>query len=136
MASYTEVPPGNYTFVVETIDDSNPSLHSSARLTVRILPPWWATWWAWLAYFLLAALIVWLILRTVLQMNRMRNEIYISQRLAKLTTKPDEGDEFIDQLHRIIRKNIPNTELNVDSIASEMGLSRSAFYKKVKHLTG
>ncbi|MBQ2210646.1 MAG: helix-turn-helix transcriptional regulator, partial [Prevotella sp.] len=31
---------------------------------------------------------------------------------------------------------IPNTEFNVDAIASEMGLSRSAFYKKVKGLTG
>jgi len=66
----------------------------------------------------------------------MRNEIYISQRLAKITSKPDEGDEFIDQLHRTIRKNIANTEVNIDDIASEMGLSRSAFYKKVKSLTG
>ena len=53
-----------------------------------------------------------------------------------ITSKPDESDEFIDKLHRIIRKNIPNTEFNVDAIASEMGLSRSAFYKKVKGLTG
>ena len=136
VGSYNEVPPGTYTFIVEAIDDANPTMHSSAQLTVRILPPWWATWWAYLIYFLIAALIAWLVIRTVLQMNRMRNEIYISQRLAKLTSKPDEGDEFIDRLHRIIRKNIPNTEFNVDAIASEMGLSRSAFYKKVKGQTG
>ena len=136
VGSYNEVPPGTYTFIVEAIDDANPTMHSSAKLSVRILPPWWATWWAYLIYFLIAALIAWLVIRTVLQMNRMRNEIYISQRLAKLTSKPDEGDEFIDRLHRIIRKNIPNTEFNVDAIASEMGLSRSAFYKKVKGQTG
>ena len=136
VGSYNEVPPGTYTFIVEAIDDANPTMHSSTQLTVRILPPWWATWWAYLIYFLIAALIAWLVIRTVLQMNRMRNEIYISQRLAKLTSKPDEGDEFIDRLHRIIRKNIPNTEFNVDAIASEMGLSRSAFYKKVKGQTG
>ena len=136
VGSYNEVPPGTYTFIVEAIDDANPTMHSSAQLTVRILPPWWATWWAYLVYSLIAALIAWLVIRTVLQMNRMRNEVYISQRLAKLTSKPDEGDAFIDQLHRIIRKNIPNTEFNIDAIASEMGLSRSAFYKKVKSLTG
>ena len=136
VASYNEVPSGNYTFVVETLDDANPTLRSSARLDIRILPPWWATWWAYLIYIGIAALIAWLVIRTILQMNRMRNEIYISQRLAKLTTKPDDGDEFIDRLHRIIRENIANSEFNIDAIASEMGLSRSAFYKKVKGQTG
>ena len=136
LASYNEVPPGRYTFIVETIDDDNPSLHSSAQLAVRILPPWWATWWAYLIYIAVAALIAWLVVRTILQMNRMRNEIYISQRLAKLTSKPDDGDEFIDRLHRIIRENIANSDFNIDAIAAEMGLSRSAFYKKVKGLTG
>ncbi len=136
MASYNKVPSGRYTFVVESIDDANPSLESSARLEIHILPPWWATWWAYLIYFCIAALIAWLIIRTVLQMNRMRNEVYISQRLAKLTSKTDEGDEFIDRLHRIIRQNISNSDFNIDNMASEMGLSRSAFYKKVKSQTG
>ncbi len=135
-ASYNKIPSGNYTFIVETIDDNNPTLHSTAECVIHILTPWWATWWAYGVYFILAGLIAWVIIRTVLKMNRMRNEIYISQRLAKLTSKPDEGDEFIDQLHRIIRSNIPNTEFNVETIASEMGLSRSAFYKKTKSLTG
>ena len=136
VGSYNEVPPGKYTFVVETIDDANPLLHSKATMTICILPPWWATWWAYAIYLCLAALVAWIIVRTILQFNRMRNEIYISQRLAKLTSKPDEGDEFIDRLHRIIRENIANSDFNIDAIASEMGLSRSAFYKKVKGQTG
>jgi AraC-like DNA-binding protein len=53
-----------------------------------------------------------------------------------LTSKPDEGDEFIDRLHRIIRQNIPNSDFNIDDMAAEMGVSRSAFYKKVKGTTG
>ena len=136
VGSYNEVPPGRYTFVVETLDDADPSFHSTARLFIRILPPWWQTWWAYLIYIVLALLIAWVIVRTVLQMNRMRNEIYISQRLAKLTTKPDDADEFIDRLHRIIRENMANGDFNIDDWASEMGLSRSAFFKKVKKLTG
>ena len=136
VGSYNEVPPGHYRFVVETIDDASPSLHSAATLAIHILPPWWATWWAYLLYFCAFALIVWLVAHTILQMNRMRNEIYISQRLAKLTSKPDDGDVFIDRLHRIIRQNISNGDFNIDAIAAEMGLSRSAFYKKVKGQTG
>ncbi len=136
VASYNEVPPGNYTFVVEAIDDANPTLQSSARLAIHILPPWWATWWAYLIYLSVASLIAWLIVRTMLKMTRMRNEIYISQRLAKLTSKPDVGDQFIDRLHHIIRQNIANSQFNIDEMATEMRLSRSAFYKKVKALTG
>ena len=136
VAPYNEVPPGNYTFIVESIDEANPTLQSSARIKVRILPPWWATWWAYLIYICIAILITWLIIRTILQMNRMRNEMYISQRLAKLTSKPDEADEFVDRLHRIIRQNIPNSDYNIDEMAAEMGVSRSAFYKKVKAATG
>jgi len=135
-ASYNEVPPGRYTFVVETLDEGNPTLQSTATLSIRILPPWWATWWAYLIYCVVALCIAWLVVRTILQMNRMRNEVYISQRLAKLTAKPDEGDVFIDRLHRIIRENIPNGDFVIDDMASEMGLSRSAFYKKVKGQTG
>ena len=136
VASYNEVPPGSYTFVVEAIDNADADLQSSAVLRVRILPPWWATWWAYLIYICAAAVVAWLIVRTAVQMNRMRNEIYISQRLAKLTSRPDEGDEFIDRLHRIIRQNIANSDFVIDDMAAEMSLSRSAFYKKVKALTG
>ena len=136
VASYNEVPPGRYTFVVETFDDANPAFHSTARLFIRILPPWWQTWWAYFIYIIILLFIAWMIVRTILQMNRMRNEIYISQRLAKLTTKPDDADEFIDRLHRIIRENISNGDFNIDDLAQEMGLSRSAFYKKVKSQTG
>jgi len=137
VATYNEVPPGNYTFVVEAIDDANPTLQSSARLTIHILPPWWATWWACLIYLSVATLIAWLIVRTMLKMTRMRNEIYISQRLARLTSKPGAGDQFIShQPSAIIHQPSAISQFNIDEMATEMRLSRSAFYKKVKALTG
>ena len=150
-ASYTKVPPGNYTFVVETIDDSNPTLCSRDELHICILPPWWATWWAYLIYLAVIGIITFFIVRTGLQMNRMRNEMIIGQRLAKLHTMAtatpakeidysqyveQKGMESIDQLHRIIDENLQNSEFNIDTMAAEMGLSRSAFFKKVKNVTG
>lgn len=150
-AAYTKVPPGNYTFIVEALDDANPSLHSSDELHICILPPWWATWWAYLLYLAIIAAVATIIIRTGLKMNRMRNEMIIGQRLAKLhtvatATQGDEGEytkyveqkgvEFIDQLHRIIDQNLQNSDFNIDTIATEMGLSRSTFFKKVKNVTG
>lgn len=150
-AAYTKVPPGNYTFIVEALDDANPSLQSSDELHICILPPWWATWWAYLVYLAIISAIAAIIVRTGLKMNRMRNEMIIGQRLAKLhtaatATQHEEGEyskyveqkgiEFIDQLHRIIDQNLQNSDFNIDTIAAEMGLSRSTFFKKVKSVTG
>ena len=41
IASYTNVPPGDYTFRVETVDEANPELVSNCTLSITILPPWW-----------------------------------------------------------------------------------------------
>jgi len=79
-ASYANVPPGHYKFRVK-VDDG---VSSERTLDVIISPPWWASWWAYTFYALLFALIAYGILRLVLYMIRMRNEVYINDRLAEL----------------------------------------------------
>ena len=44
--------------------------------------------------------------------------------------------EFVQNVHHIIEKNLQNDEFNVNTLAEEMGLSRSPFFKKLKSLTG
>lgn len=79
-ASYSNVPPGHYTFRVKVNDNNS----SEQMLEVVILPPWWATWWAYLIYIVLAALVFYGIMRTVMYIIKMRNEVYINDRLAEL----------------------------------------------------
>ncbi len=43
--------------------------------------------------------------------------------------------EFIEKVLNYINKNISNPELNVETLASELNLSRSQFYRKIKALT-
>ena len=53
--SYTNVPPGKYTFHVKSTDLSghwNPEVSS---LQIIITPPWWQTGWAWCLWTLLIA---------------------------------------------------------------------------------
>ena len=44
--------------------------------------------------------------------------------------------EFVHKIHKIIEDNLNTNDFNIDTIAGTIGLSRSAFFKKLKSLTG
>jgi signal transduction histidine kinase/AraC-like DNA-binding protein/ActR/RegA family two-component response regulator len=53
-ATYINVPPGTYTFVAR--GSNNDGIWSKPiSLSITILPPWWKTWWAYLAYLLIVS---------------------------------------------------------------------------------
>lgn len=80
VASYANVPPGKYTFRVKAL-----GIEAKERaVTIRILPPWWATWWAYIIYALLALALCFGAFRLVAYMIKMRNEVYVNERLAEL----------------------------------------------------
>ena len=49
-ASFTNLPPGNYTFRVKANNGDGRWSPTPATLQFAILPPWWKTWWAYLLY--------------------------------------------------------------------------------------
>jgi YesN/AraC family two-component response regulator len=44
--------------------------------------------------------------------------------------------DFVQRIHQIVEENLQDEDFRIDNLASEMGLSRSAFFKKLKSLTG
>ncbi len=50
--AYVNVPPGDYTFRVRGADSHGVWNEEGVSLRILISPPWWKTWWAYLAYFL------------------------------------------------------------------------------------
>lgn len=45
-ASYTKVPPGNYKFRLKACSFRRKWIEMDQILSIKILPPWWQTWWA------------------------------------------------------------------------------------------
>lgn len=86
--SYTNINPGEYTLHVRSSpEDGNPT-GGGISLLIRILPPWWATGWAYTAYVLLLLAALYLGRRAIIRRAHRRfalqNERKEAQRLHEL----------------------------------------------------
>lgn len=101
-ATYTALLPGNYTFMVK----SNSTLPSeTASLKIRVLPPWWATWWAGLCYLCILTAAIVSAMKVYARKTKRRiaaeqREEALLQRIQHLITEVDlykaEGTETPD----------------------------------------
>jgi len=61
-AFFTKVPPGHYSFQVKASNNEGVWGPINTRLSIIITPPFWLTWWAYMAYFFVLSAIVWKLL--------------------------------------------------------------------------
>jgi signal transduction histidine kinase/DNA-binding response OmpR family regulator len=78
IASYNNLKGGNYTFYLKSLNESG-SWSETKTLSVKILPPFWLTRWAFVIYFALAALVVVFILKFVRYRLLLMNKIHIKE---------------------------------------------------------
>lgn len=75
--------------------------------------------------------------------NLVRNRIILQKKFSKqkdfdaqsLASNPID-QKFLDTVNSIIEKNLDNIEFDMNTMARELGLSRSSLYAKFKALTG
>lgn len=74
-ASFTNLPPGSYTFRVKASTGDGRWSPTSATLQFTLLPPWWKTWWAYMLYgaALVGALLVYR--RVTLAQQELKNKL-------------------------------------------------------------
>ncbi|MCU7552695.1 ATP-binding protein [Chitinophagaceae bacterium LB-8] len=60
---FTELPPGSYTFRVKAFKSGDTWSGKIKKISIRILPPWWASKWAYTIYVLLTLLLIYSIVR-------------------------------------------------------------------------
>lgn len=84
IASYTNVPPGDYVFRIQAVDEANPEHVSERNLTLKILPPWWRSGWAYTIYAILGIALLIFAIRLILLMMKMKNDVYIEQKISEL----------------------------------------------------
>ncbi len=60
-AIYSNLPPGEYVFRVKATNADGIFNQREAEVWLKILPPWWKTWWAMLLYIIIAGISAYLI---------------------------------------------------------------------------
>lgn len=76
---YTKLPPGHYTFRLKGAGGGDAWNNTETTLSIRVLPPWWASAWAWCGYIIIGAAIAFTIFRyyhiAVAEKNKRKIEV-------------------------------------------------------------
>jgi two-component system, sensor histidine kinase ChiS len=89
-ATYTNLDPGEYVFEVMGSNNDGIWNTQSKSINIRILPPWWQTWWAYALYTLsLAGLVLWMFL------HQQYKRALVEEQNRKLIALDKLKDDFI-----------------------------------------
>jgi signal transduction histidine kinase/ligand-binding sensor domain-containing protein/CheY-like chemotaxis protein/AraC-like DNA-binding protein len=85
-ANYNHITEGDYTFMVKTLSSDGTWNAPETLATLRVMPPWYRTWWSYILYGLLAtgAIVAWL------RYNRYKIEMAHKVELAQLERRQEK----------------------------------------------
>ena len=78
-AYYTNIQPGNYTFLVKGSNNDGVWNEQGARLSISISRQPWNTWWAWTLYTLAVVFGIYILVHSARVRTQLRNDIRIKQ---------------------------------------------------------
>ncbi|MCB9266785.1 MAG: hypothetical protein H6558_17295, partial [Lewinellaceae bacterium] len=94
--TFTNLNPGNYTLRVKASNNDGIWNEAGASLKISILPPWWATWWAYLLYAVVLGGILYVVRRSELNRQALKTNLALEKVQAE---KLKELDRFKTRLY-------------------------------------
>jgi signal transduction histidine kinase/ligand-binding sensor domain-containing protein len=83
LATYTNLDPGEYFLHIKSFIPGIPDAGKGAKLTIKILPPYWKTWWfKIITLFVIAALFV-ILVQFLINREKLRNQLVFERIKAK-----------------------------------------------------
>jgi AraC-like DNA-binding protein/ligand-binding sensor domain-containing protein len=155
--NYNNIRPGEYTLLIEVTDSDGIWQAKHRAIAVSIAPRFVETFAFKMIVVLLVLAVVCLLGISAVYYKRMRNEIQrkytLLMSIDELSRKReaprptsessdpaaqslDKDKEFIDATATYILDNIANRQLVVEDLARNAGMSRTAYYRRMKEITG
>lgn len=100
---FTNLSPGSYLFRVRTTDGNGKWSPNGKTLVIQILPPWWRTGWAYLAYSLLATISIYTIISFYhnRQLEKQQRSMELFERVKEKEMYESKIDFFTKIAHEI-----------------------------------
>jgi signal transduction histidine kinase/ligand-binding sensor domain-containing protein/DNA-binding response OmpR family regulator len=83
LATYRYLEPGDYIFKVKASNQDGLWVENYATLQIKIMPPWYKTWWAYLIYIAVAGLAIYYYLLYKANQTKLKYEIKVAQLSAE-----------------------------------------------------
>ncbi|NID10213.1 hybrid sensor histidine kinase/response regulator transcription factor [Fibrivirga algicola] len=124
--NYNSLLPGTYTFRVKAANSNGFWTPNMASVRVIIAPPWWATWWAYVLYALLAGGAIWGYIRFYTNRIKQRQELLLNRQQAEQLRAVDElKTRFFSNITHEFRTPLSLIIAPVDKLLQEGRFDRS-----------
>ena len=155
-ANYTALPSGEYIFEAQAAS-ADGEWSETLTVPVTILPPWWLTWWAKLCYCLMGLIGLMGLMGYYLKKKKAAlvrendnrvNQLFEMREEArhqfadntnvdpkKIGVNPEE-EVLVAKLLKAIETHIADEDYGVEQLASDVALSRTNLYSKLRNMLG
>ncbi|HMR19422.1 MAG TPA: response regulator, partial [Sphingobacterium sp.] len=139
-ATYTNLPPGNYTFYLKGANSDGIWSEEAKTVKIYILPPWWMTYWAYSGYLILAIVAGYLGLRIVHNRQHLQQKL-LAERLQReqVVALEKSKSEFFTQVSHEFRTPLTLILDPLQQLTSQESLSgerRKTYYDIMQRNTG
>jgi len=129
---YTKLPPGQYTFMIKGSNGDKLWNNHITELSIKVLPPWWGSWWAYILYVLTVLGIAFIIFRYYhLAMREKNHRLIKTLEIEKEREVYNSKIEFFTNITHEIRTPLTLIKLPVEKLLK----SSSKDAKLQEHLT-
>ncbi|AWK06197.1 hypothetical protein HYN56_18980 [Flavobacterium crocinum] len=78
-ATYTNLPAGDYQFLVKSANNDGIWNRNIKKINIKVLPPFWRTWWAYLIYLTAVSIIAYYIAKFLKARSQLRQELHFEK---------------------------------------------------------
>lgn len=149
-AFYNHLSKGTYTFQVKATDENGLWSKEVTELTIRRLPAFYETWWAYLFYVLIVMGVsgysLYLYLKRVDRKNNemradskemIKMRIYLDSKVNLPEPEFVQLDKLLlEKAVKAVEDNLTEPDFDVTALADAMNMSRSTLTRKLKAITG